>query len=283
MRLGINLPFLSETRDAPSAADIGKRARAIEAIGFQGIWVGDVFSRGLVWPDPLMWLLAAGAATERVELGTSVFQVPLRNPVELAQRFLTLQALTKGRFLAGVGAGSTQGDFDAAGVDFEARFRTLRESLSIIKRLCNGEQVGAANLHPWPSTVGGPPIIIGSWWNGPWIKRAAQEFDGWISSAGRTNFNTLREGIKRYRDLGGKRALVTSIYIDLNAPDKPIRDDEQYTLSCGPEQAVERLGRLADLGYDDAILVKHASVTEGEMTEETIQQIWDTLKPVTNR
>ena len=88
----------------------------------------------------------------------------------LAQRFLTMHGLTGGRFSAGVGAGSTEQDYAASGVDFTRRFRMLKENLELIRRLCRGEQVGEADLHPWPATLGGPRILIGSWYSGPWGK-----------------------------------------------------------------------------------------------------------------
>ncbi len=141
MRLGINLPFLTKERDAPSLAYVASRAKAVEDAGFDSIWIGDTISRGLTWPDPLMYLLAAAAGTRTIELGTAVLEVPLRAPVDLAQRFLTMHALTGGRFSAGVGAGSTKQDYDASGVDFEQRFKLLRQYLDIIRSLCRGEQV----------------------------------------------------------------------------------------------------------------------------------------------
>src|SRR5690606_28816985 len=108
--------------------------------GLDGIWIGDGLA-AMARPDPLMWLLVAAAGTKDIEVGTCVFQVPLRNPVELAQRFLTLHALTRGRFTVGVGSGSGRKGFDAVGGDFDHRFRTLRDHLITIRRLCNGEEV----------------------------------------------------------------------------------------------------------------------------------------------
>jgi len=273
MRLGINLPFLTIDRDAPSLEYVGKRAKAVEDAGFDSIWIGDTISRGVTWPDPLQYLLAAAAGTQSIELGTAVMEVPLRAPVDLAQRFLTMHALTGGRFSAGVGAGSTKQDYDACGIDFEQRFKLLRASLDLIRALCRGEQVGEANLHPWPATLGGPRMLIGSWYSGPWVKRAAQEYDGWLSSSAWTNFNTMREGLQRYRDLGGKRAMVATIHVDLTQPESDLADDQPFQLRCGPRSAAERLQKLADIGFDDALIIKTARHTEAEMTDEDLQQI----------
>jgi alkanesulfonate monooxygenase SsuD/methylene tetrahydromethanopterin reductase-like flavin-dependent oxidoreductase (luciferase family) len=255
MRLGIGLPHQRADGTSFTMDEIMARARTIEAVGFDGIWVPDSIGRlQTPRPDPLMWLLLAGAATRRVELGTAVLQVPLRRTVELAQRLLTLHAVTVGRFVAGLGAGSTVADFNALGVDYEARFKTLADALPRMKRLFQGEEVDSASLHPWPGSVGGPPIVIGSWESGPWLVRAARDYDGWMASGGMTSFKALETGIKRYRDAGGKRAMVGTLDVDLSAPSAALDDDDRFHLRCGPEEAASRLHRLQELGYDDALL-----------------------------
>jgi alkanesulfonate monooxygenase SsuD/methylene tetrahydromethanopterin reductase-like flavin-dependent oxidoreductase (luciferase family) len=266
MRLGIHLPLKGQDGDVLDAQGVASRARAIEDAGFDGIWIGDGLA-AMARPDPLMWLLAGAVATKTIEVGTCIYQVPLRHPVELAQRLITLQALCRGRFAFGAGSGSGDRGFRAVGGDFSTRFAKLKHDLEVIKRLCNGEQVGDANLYPWPSTLGGPPIIIGAWSSPVWLRRAAQEYDGWMCSGSfhrskdrgqETTFNSLSELIKRFRDLGGKRALISSIMVDITAPEANLADDEPFNLRCGLESAAERLGRLADMGYDDALLVTTA-------------------------
>jgi alkanesulfonate monooxygenase SsuD/methylene tetrahydromethanopterin reductase-like flavin-dependent oxidoreductase (luciferase family) len=288
MRLGIHMPLLGADGNPLNAAGVMARARAIEAAGFEGIWIGDGLG-AMARPDPLMWLLVAAAATDHIEVGTSILQVPLRNPVELAQRFLTLHALTEGRFSVGVGSGSGKAGFDAigSGEAFPNRFRLLSEYLSVIRRLCNGEQVGEANLHPWPSTLGGPPIIIGAWSSEIWLRRAARDYDGWMCSGSfnrskargdESTLATLAANIKRYRDMGGKRALVSTVPIDLSEPEKHLAEDEPFNLHCGPESAADRLARLAKIGFDDVLLVKRdssrrLSLYEADLSEEDLTAI----------
>ncbi len=250
------------------------RARLIEQLGFDGIWIGDTVGR---WPftgiDTLVWLTAAAAGTEHIELGTAVMQVPLRHPVEFAQRLMSLYALSGGRFSAGLGSGSLADDFEAVGVEHSARFRLLREGVPVIKKLLDGETVGSANLHPWPNVVGRPPILIAAWHNGPWLQRAAQLYDGWIASAYNTNFNAFREGIKRYRDAGGtKRAMVATIGVNLKAPSTAFKEDERFNLVCGPEEAAERLQRVADLGFND-VLVARLNYSNEDWPEEDLIQL----------
>jgi alkanesulfonate monooxygenase SsuD/methylene tetrahydromethanopterin reductase-like flavin-dependent oxidoreductase (luciferase family) len=259
MRLGLTTP----------REDVAASARLVERLGFDSFWCFDAIGRGFILPDPLIAATVAASVTERITVGTCVLQVPLRRPVELAHRILTAHHLSGGRFLLGVGAGSTKGDFDAIGVDFATRMQAMDEALAVMRRLWRGEQVGAANLTPWPSAIGGPPVLIGSWSGKQWIPRAAREFDGWIASAAKTSYAALADGIRRYREAGGKRAIVTNIAADLGHPfsghggptpqdpqtPSAMPDDAPFHLRCDANTAATRLKRLVDLGFDDAILV----------------------------
>jgi len=256
-RFGISLPSGGRRGPALGAQSLADAARRIEAAGFESIWAFDSISRGFLLADPLTALSVAATVTRHVDLGTGVLQVPLRNPVELAQRVLTTHLASGGRLRLGVGAGSTTADFEALGLDFASRFRRLDESLSIMRRLWAGERVGRASLEPvWPAALGGPPVLIGSWAGSRWIERAAREFDGWVGSGARSSWRLLREGIARFRDLGGRRAVVTNVVVQLESqapsPDGP---DDPCDLKCPRDVARERLHRLRDLGFDDVVLV----------------------------
>jgi alkanesulfonate monooxygenase SsuD/methylene tetrahydromethanopterin reductase-like flavin-dependent oxidoreductase (luciferase family) len=170
---------------------------------------------------------------------------------------MTMYALTGGRFRGGLGAGSTRADFAAVGVDYELRFRLLNEALTTIRGLCRGERIGEAELKPWPDTRDGPPILIGSWTSGIWVRRAAREYDGWLTSGGGpggTNFRNLKEGIKLYRAEGGRRAIVATVPVDLRQSSQPLTDESRFTLQCSPQDARDRIERVAELGYDDVLL-----------------------------
>src|SRR5207253_9383762 len=98
-------------------------ARQVEARGFPGIWIGDSLRRGRPTLDSLQVLTALAAVTQRVELGIAVLQLPLRNPIELAHRVQSLQAMSINRLVLGVGSGSTRDDFQLLGYDYDHRFR----------------------------------------------------------------------------------------------------------------------------------------------------------------
>jgi alkanesulfonate monooxygenase SsuD/methylene tetrahydromethanopterin reductase-like flavin-dependent oxidoreductase (luciferase family) len=254
-RFGIALPGGGGAALAPSG--LADAARQIEAVGFESAWVFDAIGRGWLMPDPLTALALAGTVTSSIELGTGILQVPLRNPVELAQRVLTTHLVSGGRLLLGVGSGSTAGDFAALGLDFATRFRRLDESLTLMRRLWAGERVGDASLGPvWPSVAGGPPVLIGSWAGSRWIVRAAKEFDGWIGSGARSTWGLLRQGIARFRELGGRRAVVTNVVVDLEqTTPSPAGPDDPFDLKCPRDIARERLHHLCELGFDDVVLV----------------------------
>lgn len=254
MRLGMVLPVVEPGGAPLGATGIADGARRLERHGFDGAWAFDAIGRGYVLPDPLIALSVAAAVTERLEVGTCILQVPLRRPVELAHRVLTAHLVAGGRLVLGVGAGSTPADFAAVGVDYDQRLRALAEALPTMRALWRGEAVGAARLTPWPAATGGPPVLIGSWSGSRWIEQAATTYDGWIASAAKTSLRHLAEGIRRFRDLGGGRAVVTNLEVDLAADGGPVDEDGPFTLRCPPPEAADRLARLADLGFDDAVL-----------------------------
>jgi alkanesulfonate monooxygenase SsuD/methylene tetrahydromethanopterin reductase-like flavin-dependent oxidoreductase (luciferase family) len=265
VRLGISVPTARADGSPLTGDALVASARLIEEAGFDSAWFFDAIGRGFILPDPLIGASVAAAVTRRIEIGTGILQIPLRNPVELAHRVLTAHLICQGRLLLGVGAGSTRADFDALGLDYARRMQTLEAALPVMRRLWRGEKVGAASLTPWPAARGGPAVLIGSWKGERWIPRAAREFDGWIASGGRTSLRALTEGIARYRAAGGKRAVATNIAVDLTAPTEACDDDAPFHLRCAPGAAAERLRALRDLGFDDAVLVLKAP-TEGNLS-----------------
>lgn len=278
MRIGIMLPFRDRGGPPLDGAGVAARAHLIEVAGFDGAWIGDASFRGLAtWPDPLAWLLCAAYGSERLELGTAIYQVPLRPTVDVARRFLTLEALFPGRFSIGVGPGSTRAGHEAVGVAFEDRVELFHAQMATIRRLCDGEQVGAADLAPWPSVRGGPRFLLGAWGGSRQLARAVRDYDGWLCSAGRTTARTMVEGIARYRDLGGRRAIVASCRVDLSGAREPLADDEPFNLICSPAEAAERLQWLCELGFDDVLLniadPENPGIFEGDLETDRLAAV----------
>lgn len=110
--------------------------------------------RGRPTLDWLQVLTALAAVISKVDLGISVLQLPLRNPVE--HRVQSLQAMSNNRLILGVGSGSTRDDFELLGYDYDLRFRTFRSDLEIMKKVWQGEPVNGGTLATWPGCEGGP-------------------------------------------------------------------------------------------------------------------------------
>jgi len=239
-------------------------ARRIEAAGFPGIWVGDSLGRGRPTLDPLIELTVLASVTQRVELGISVLQLPLRNPIELAHRVQSVQALSGNRLRLGVGSGSTRADFELLGGDYDHRFRTLRNSLETMHRVWRGAPVNGGALSIWPGCEGGPPILMGAWRSPRWITYAAKDCQGWTPSGRYSSWEDLEAGMQIYREAGGTNAVLANVAVDL--ADRPGSADlaaaTDVALVCPPDEARRRLKRMEQLGFDEVLLVSHYGVLD---------------------
>jgi alkanesulfonate monooxygenase SsuD/methylene tetrahydromethanopterin reductase-like flavin-dependent oxidoreductase (luciferase family) len=193
-RIGYLLPTREQVMEGrPEAAPLLALAEKAEGLGFDSIWVGDSL---LARPrhDPLTLLAAVAARTTRAELGTAVLLPALRNPVVLAQQIATLDQITQGRYILGVGIASDvpniRAEFVAAGVPFEKRVGRMLEGLRLCRELWTGKPVNwngrwvieNSVLGPTPYRPGGPPVWIGG------MVRASRErvgrlYDGWFPNA----------------------------------------------------------------------------------------------------
>jgi alkanesulfonate monooxygenase SsuD/methylene tetrahydromethanopterin reductase-like flavin-dependent oxidoreductase (luciferase family) len=257
MKLGI-VTIPRATGDGPATAErILALGRRVEELGFAGLWTPDSIGRRNPSVDPLMLLTMYAAVTAKIELGTCVLQVPLRHPVELAHRVQTLNLMSGGRLRLGVGAGSTETDFQALGLEYASRFAALPPAVRQMRRIWDGEAVHGGPVRRWPGTEGGPPLLLGAWRSQRWIDFAANECQGWIASGIHTAWEDLGLGVEMYRKAGGGRVVLANIFTDFR-PDPsnaPIAHPPKINLYCTPAEAKDRLKRVADLGVDDALLV----------------------------
>lgn len=141
MKFGVFLPtFLFPGTGAEHAERLRMFARRAEEMGFDSLWITDhiVTARGLYgvsWLDSLTTLAHVSAITERVQLGTSVLILPVRQPVVLAKEIATLQHLSGGRYNFGIGAGWYDPEFESAGVHKSERGVRTDEVLAAVNQL----------------------------------------------------------------------------------------------------------------------------------------------------
>lgn len=194
----VKVGYLLPTRERimvgePSARPVVKLAQQAEALGFDSVWIGDSVT-AKPRHDALTMLAGVAAVTERIELGTAVLLPMLRHPVLLAHQAATLDQLSEGRLILGVGTArdvpAIRREFQATGVPFEKRIGRMLEGLRLMKALWAGDgpvswdglwQVEDAVVAPTPFRAGGPPI-----WGGgsaeSALLRAGRYFDGWFPS-----------------------------------------------------------------------------------------------------
>ena len=258
MRLGIAVVSRHVSLDDPRSIvqQLVDLALDVEKLGFSGLWVTDTVGRGIRSMDPLTVLAALSSATKTIELGASVVQLPLRPPVELAHRVQTLNLLCGGRLRLGIGAGSTRADFEALNLDFDTRFETLPTYLDMMQRTWRGEAVYGHPISVWPGTEGGPPVYLGAWRSERWINLAAHQCQGWMASGNHVGLDDIERGVTMFRKAGGQRAILTSIHTDVRPEGQrgPIGNPALFNLHCSPAEARDRLKRLEDAGFDDAVM-----------------------------
>ncbi len=178
--------------DAPLApldpiAHLGSLCRQAEDLGADVLWACDhLFWHGPCL-EPMVALTVAATATTTAWLGTSVMQLPLRQAPEVAKQAGSLQTLSGGRFILGVGVGSHPGEYEQAGVDYHTRGRLLDTGMAELERswasgggINSGDPTGAvaSRYRQLPDPVSVPVWVGGS--SEAALRRAAGSADGWM-------------------------------------------------------------------------------------------------------
>jgi probable F420-dependent oxidoreductase len=256
-------------------------ARAIEDLGFESLWVPEhthiPADRRTPWPggaelpreyshalDPFLALTAAAVVTSQLRLGTGVCLVIERDPITLAKEVATLDQLSGGRFLFGVGGGWNVEEMANHGTDAARRWTLLRERILAMKRIWtedeaefHGELVHFERIWQWPKPIQQPhpPIVVGG--NGPHtLKRVIEYGDEWMPITGRGDRaieERMVELVTLARD-AGRAPIPVSIW-GVRADPQAIDHFAQLGAtrcifglpSAGADEVLPRLRRLADV------------------------------------
>ena len=254
-----------------------------EKIGLGSLWVSDRLLLptkptdtwdGDPWPeifatvyDPLEMLTWVAARTKTVRLGTSVLAGLFQNPLILARRFATLDRLSGGRVIAGIGQGDFRDEFMAANVPRTRRGRGFEEFVLAMRAVWGPDPVSFSSsfynipesrIGPKPVQPGGIPLLIGAFEAKP-LERAARIADGFMPASGR---NTTLEKVGEH--LNGFREMVRKAGRDPGKMMMPLRTnnslsdervpDPRPLLSGSPKQAADDLVGLEKFGDRPCLL-----------------------------
>lgn len=177
--------------------------------------------------DPFVALSAAAAVTKRIKVGTGICLVIERDPITLAKECASLDVISNGRFILGIGGGWNVEEMENHGADYKNRWKIVREKILAMRQIWtqdeaefHGEYVNFDPIWSWPKPVqaGGPPVWMGA--NSKWtFDRVAEYCDGWmpIGGMGHGGMENLKEAFdKRGRSMDGVPVALFGAPTDLD-------------------------------------------------------------------
>ncbi|HVN51558.1 MAG TPA: TIGR03619 family F420-dependent LLM class oxidoreductase [Acidimicrobiales bacterium] len=280
---GMQLPIQSQSTiyaepwEASAGADeLAFVAKAADRNGFWYVAVCDHVAiprpldekMGTSWWDTIATLGWLAGITEHVHLMSHVYVLPYRHPLMAAKAFLTLDEVSGGRAVLGVGAGHVQAEFELLGVDFDRRGALLDDAIDVVRAAFTEEypdvdtpsvRVAGAGLRPRGRQAGGPPIWVGGSSRAA-LRRAADKGDGWLPQG------PPPDGVKaaiaylhERREQNGRADLpfVVGGYGEVLYVGDPWFEPGPGQLAGPPEVIAERLRKSRAIGIDQVQLRFH--------------------------
>ncbi len=285
MKVGILLPQTGDLATRENVLYVGKEA---ENKGLDSVWV---FER-LLWPlkpqtpyggipnapipveyqsvlDPLETLTYLASSTERISLGTSIIDMLFHNPVTLARRFATLDVLSSGRVIAGLGIGWSKDEYDVSGIPYSHRGARADEYIQLLKRIWTEDvvefkgqfySIPASKIGPKPVQKPHPPILLGAY-NPKAFQRIVNYADGWLPIAGfvpleqqEQAINGLRETARKAnKDPSNIRIFVLSYPNVQNSSQSSSSNQPRLPMSATIDQIGSDVERIKAMGADHII------------------------------
>jgi len=268
MKIGLMIAATAES------GDIAEISREVENLGYESLFIPEhpVIPIGFKtplpggggtlpehygrWMDPFVALSVAAIVTRRIKLGTGICLLPEREPIIAAKTIATLDVISGGRVILGVGAGWLREETEALGTRFETRWKRLRETVEALRVLWTkpepsyeGELVKfpAVRCDPKPIQKSGPPILLGARGSKA-IERVVRTYDGWVPIAGKPS--SLKRDIEALRKVASDRGRNPDSF-DVSAFVAPAEDG----ISSDDLQAYKDAGasRLVLFSQGDAI------------------------------
>ncbi len=268
MKIGITVPNNWGVEDVRDVVALGQQA---EQLGFDSIWTMDhLFNIGFVrdrldnkpYYHPLGILSFLAARTTTITLGTSVMVLPYHNPIELAKYSATLDQLSGGRFILGVGAGGTRAESDALGLDFHRRGAITNEMMRVMRELWTADlpAFSGANWRfddlrfspkpvqrPLPMWVGGASPAA--------MKRAATLGDGWHPNGlSPENYRAGAEQISEIAAAAGRDPDHISLSLRANIRLNPPAGATLSPFDGSSSEIINAIGEYARVGVEQVVL-----------------------------
>lgn len=276
---GIQLPvqaqskyFVEDWELAAGPAEVATVAQAADRAGFFYVAVCDhvVIPDDLaprmsaVWWDTIATLGWLAGLTTQTRLLSSVFNLTYRHPLVGAKSFATLDLISAGRAIIGVGAGHVEKEFEALGVDFAARGRLLDEALVVLDQALTQGSVDGMQLAPGPVQQPRPPIWVGGGAPAA-VRRAARLADGWLPQG--TPLDQMPALVDLYRsergdDTGDIGAISEWLYVG-----DPAWDVNRPCVSGSAEQIADSLLAWANVGVNH-LQVRFPSRSADELSDQ---------------
>jgi probable F420-dependent oxidoreductase len=204
-------------------------AQALEARGFESMWApehshiptsrrspfqggGDLPKQYYDVMDPFVTLSTAAAVTKKIKLGTGVCLIIQRDPIQTAKAVASLDQVSNGRFLFGVGGGWNAEEMADHGTEFKTRFKLMRERIEAMKEIWtrskpeyHGDMVDFPPMMTWPKPVQKPhpPVIVGGAFPHA-ARRALRYGDGWIPNASRAQYADVTDFLPQFRQMAAE-------------------------------------------------------------------------------
>jgi len=236
----------------------GELGQALEERGFESVWApehshiplsrktpfpggGDLPKKYFDAMDPFVTLTVAAMATKKLKVGTGICLVAQRDPIQTAKLVASIDQVSGGRFLFGIGNGWNQDEMENHGTVFETRHKLARENVEAMKAIWtkskaeyHGEFVNFDPMMAWPKPVQKPhpPVIVGGAF--PYSARRAIRYgDGWIPQAARGGYSEIADMIPRFREMATEAG----------------RDPKSIEITVWfPKQDLDLMKRYEDLG-----------------------------------
>jgi alkanesulfonate monooxygenase SsuD/methylene tetrahydromethanopterin reductase-like flavin-dependent oxidoreductase (luciferase family) len=264
MDIGLGLPITDPAR-------LPEWARRAQAAGFDSLALLDRLTYDN--PEPLVALAVLAGATSRIRLQTEVLLGPLRATALLAKQVATLDRMSGGRFVLGIGAGGRADDHAAAATPITRRGEMLDRQLGDLRSIWRGEAYPQTAIGPRPVATGGPPILIGAFAPAA-LRRVARHADGFVCAAPLAWAGPLVDTVhEQWAAAGrpGRPRLVCQINVAAGGPatvaraSRAVADYYAFTGRPGwgeplsdPAEIADTVAAYREFGADELILYCYA-------------------------